>query len=415
MTQSQIKTDIKVEKLDLRTLEFADYNPRDMTPEARQGLHESLDDLGLLECPIVNKRHDPPRIIGGHQRVRDLLADGYTHADCVVVRFDDTAGMAANVALNSLAIQGVFDPVRQVPSLKKIAERLPKPNHTRFEDLTEKIREQARRAQAASNQRADDTTPTKRKKPNSVIGQIYHLGEHKLYCGDFRDGAAAVLGRKKVEATITDPPYNLAYTSGKWFRNDKLRDEIVGDAQDPEEWRQFVLDYCGAVVKATKGAIYLFTAAREMHVVEQCFADSNGALHRWIVCAKNAHPLSPGDYHPQYELLLYGGKHNVGVPYYGKAKPNVLPMKRPGKNELHPTQKPVALIRELVEDATDVGHVIFDPFAGSGTLLCVAEETERICYACEIDPAYCDTIRQRWTEQVHGKEADWKTLTLDPS
>ena len=415
MTQSQIRTDLKVEKLELAKLELAAYNPREMTQEARQGLHESLDDLGLLELPVVNAKHDPPRVIGGHQRIRDLTADGYTHADCVVVRFDDTAEMAANVALNSPALQGVFDPVRQVPGLQKIAARLPKPNHTRFEDLTEKIREQARRAQAASNKRAEDTTPTKRKKADSTVGQVYYLGEHRLYCGDFHDGVSVVLGRKKADVTITDPPYNLAYTSGKWFRNDKLREEISGDDMDPDEWRQFVTDYCDAIVKATKGAIYMFTAAQEMHVVEQCFADANGALHRWIVAAKNAHPLSPGDYHPQYEMILYGGRHNADVAYYGKAKPNVLPMQRPSKNVLHPTQKPVAAIRELVEDSTDVGHVILDLFAGSGTTICVAEELERICYACEIDPVHCDTIRQRWAEQAHGKDADWKTLTLEPS
>lgn len=415
MVQTEIRTELKVKKFDLRKLEFAEYNPREMASEARQGLHESLDDLGLLELPIVNVRHDPPRLVGGHQRVRDLLSNGYTHGDCVVVRFDETAEMAANVVLNSPAVRGVFDPVRQVPGLEKIAKRLPTPNHTRFAELSDSIREQARRVQASSNKRAEDHTPEKVAKPDSVLGQVYHLGEHKLYCGDYRDGASVVLGRKKAHVTITDPPYNLAYTSGKWFRNDKLREGIDGDAQDPNEWRQFVADYCAAIVKATKGAIYMFTAAREMHVVEQCFNDANGALHRWIVCAKNAHPLSPGDYHPQYEMLLYGGKHNAEVSYYGKPKSNVIQTKRASKNAQHPTQKPVSLIRELIEDSTDVGHLIFDPFAGSGTTICVAEEAERVCYACEIDPIHCDTARQRWVEQVHGKDADWKALTLDPS
>jgi DNA modification methylase len=408
---AQIESELRVEKLDITTLEFAEYNPRAMTPEARTGLNESLDALGLLELPIVNESHDPPRIIGGHQRVRDLLDKGFTHADCVVTRMDDVAEMAANVALNNHATQGTFDPVLSLPNLERVAKRLPTPNFTRFEEMGEKLREQARRVQATSNPKASDAITEKQATPDSEAGTIYKLGEHRLYCGDFHEGVPALLKRKKAAATITDPPYNLAYTSGKWFRNDKLREEISGDEQDAEAWATFTREFCAAILKATKGAVYMFCAAKEIPTVQHAFEESGGDVHRWIVCAKNAHTLSPGDYHPQYEMLLWGAKQGAEISYYGKTKTNVIQTKRPAKSALHPTQKTTALIRELVEDATDVGDLVLDPFAGSGTTLCVAEEIERVCYSVEIDPEHCDTIRRRWAEQVHGKDAEWKTLT----
>jgi DNA modification methylase len=408
---AQIRTELEVAKLDLRRLEFAAYNPRTISAEARRGLHESLESLGLLELPIVNVRHDPPRIVSGHQRVRELLDAGYTHSDGVVVRMDDTAEMVANVALNNHAAQGTFDPVRALANVERVAKTLPRPDYTRFEQLSQKLREQARRAQASSNPRAEDAVSEEAEAADSEIGQVYYLGESVLYCGDYRDGLAAILKRKKVDVAITDPPYNIAYTSGKWFRNDKLREEIEGDEQDPAAWTEFVRDFCAALLKTVKGAIYLFTAAQEMHEVQSAFVEAGGDVHRWIVCAKDAHPLSPSDYHPQYELVLYGGRARTEVAYFGKAKTNVVPTKRPTKNELHPAQKPVKLIREFVEDCTDVGDTILDLFAGSGTVLCVAAELERICYSCEIDPANCDKIRRRWTEQVHGKGADWRNLT----
>jgi len=411
MTKAQIKSELKVEKFDLRKLEFADYNPRMMTPEARTGLNESLDSLGLLELPIVNVSQDPPRIIGGHQRVREMLEEGYTHADCVVTRMDDVAEMAANIALNNYATQGTFDPVKALPDLDRIAKRLPKPNFTRFNEMGNKLREQARRVQASLNPKAGDSLTSKQATSDSEAGIIYKLGEHRLYCGDFHEGIPALLKRKKAAVTITDPPYNLAYTSGKWFRNDKLREEISGDEQSPEEWEDFVREFCAAIIKATKGSIYLFTAAKELSVVQRAFEREGGDLHRWLVCAKNAHTLSPGDYHPQYELILWGSKHGIEIDYYGEPKTNVIQTKRPSKSPLHPAQKTVELVRELVEDATDVGDLILDPFAGSGTTLCVAEEGERVCYAVEIDPEHCDTIRRRWAEQVHGANAKWKTLT----
>jgi len=410
--QAQIKSELEVVKYDLRELEFAPYNPRTMTPEARTGLHESLESLGLLELPIVNVSHDPPRIVGGHQRVRDLLDAGYTHSDCVVTRMDDVAEMAANLSLNNPATQGSFDPVRSLPNLERVAQRLPTPNYTRFEEMGTKLREAARRVNATTNPKAADGATKKQTTPDSEPGMIYQLGEHRLYCGDFRDGIPALLKRKKAAVTITDPPYNLAYTSGKWFRNDKLREEIEGDEQTPEAWAEFAREFCGAILKVTNGAIYMFTSAKELPSVQQAFEDEGGAVHRWLVCWKNAHTLSPSDYHPQYELVLWGAHASADLSYYGGTKTNVLPTKRPSKSVHHPAQKPVALIRELVEDATDVGDLILDPFAGSGTTMLVAEELERVCYSCEIDPEHCDTIRHRWAEQVHGTEADWKTLTL---
>lgn len=411
MAKTQIKSELEVEKFDLRILEPWEGNPRAMTPEARTGLNESLDSLGLLELPIVNVSHDPPRIIGGHQRVRELLDQGYTHVDCVVTRMDSVAEMAANISLNNHATQGTFDPVLSIPNLERVAKRLPTPNYTRFEEMGVKLREQARRVQASTNPKAGDSLTKRKVTPDSEVGMLYQLGEHRLYCGDFRDGVTALLKRRKATVTITDPPYNLAYTSGKWFRNDKLREEIEGDEQSPEEWAEFAREFCAAILKATKGAIYLFTSAKELSVVQGAFEHEGGDVHRWLVCAKNAHTLSPGDYHPQYELILWGAKRNVEIDYYGDTKTNVLPTKRPSRSDLHPAQKTVALIRALVEDATDVGDLILDPFAGSGTTLCVAEEVERVCYACEIDPEHVDTIRRRWAEQVHGADAKWKTLT----
>jgi DNA modification methylase len=411
-----IDTRLSVRKFDLRKLERADYNPRSMTDEARVGLHDSLDEFGMLEIPLVNTACDPPRVVGGHQRIRDLLDAGYTHADCAYKRFDETAEMAANLTLNNPAVRGSLDPIKSLPNLDAIAKRLPRPDHARMNALAEKLRKQARRTLAQSNPKAREGDEEEAAgEAASEYGALYTLGEHRLYCGDFRSGMEKLfggrnLGISEAHVAITDPPYNLAYTSGNWFRNDKLREAIVGDDMDPEEWRVFLSEVYTALLKYTKGALYVFTAAKELATAQLCFENAGGVLHCWLVCAKSAHPLSPGDYHPQYELILWGaGADEIDV--YGPARTNVIEYKRPATNHHHPAQKPLALIRELMEDATDVGQVVLDPFAGSGTTLCVAEEMERICYAAEINPLHCDTIRRRWTFQVYGKDDEWEALT----
>lgn len=73
----------------------------------------------------------------------------------------------------------------------------------------------------------------------------------------------------------------------------------------------------------------------------------------------------------------------------------------PGEQRVHPTQKPVALIKELIGKAT----LVVDPFLGSGTTLIAAEQLGRKCYGLEIEPKYCDVILQRW-ENATGKKAE---------
>ena len=65
---------------------------------------------------------------------------------------------------------------------------------------------------------------------------------------------------------------------------------------------------------------------------------------------------------------------------------------------VHPTQKPVKLISQILEDFSKPNDIVYDPFLGSGTTLIASEKTNRICYGMEIDPAYCDVIIQRWQD-----------------
>jgi len=71
---------------------------------------------------------------------------------------------------------------------------------------------------------------------------------------------------------------------------------------------------------------------------------------------------------------------------------------------LHPTQKPVELIRRPIQYHTTRGEVIYEPFSGSGTALIAAEMTARCCYALELSPAYVDAARTRW-ESFTGQKA----------
>lgn len=63
---------------------------------------------------------------------------------------------------------------------------------------------------------------------------------------------------------------------------------------------------------------------------------------------------------------------------------------------MHPTVNPLALISDILLDASVKGDIVVDPFCGSGTTLIAAEKLGRRARVIELDPAYCDTIIRRW-------------------
>jgi DNA modification methylase len=75
---------------------------------------------------------------------------------------------------------------------------------------------------------------------------------------------------------------------------------------------------------------------------------------------------------------------------------------RPARSVEHPTMKPVGLISAMLMNSSRRGDLILDPFAGSGSTLIAAEQLGRRCCAIELDPGYCDVIRQRYHDYVHG-------------
>ena len=88
----------------------------------------------------------------------------------------------------------------------------------------------------------------------------------------------------------------------------------------------------------------------------------------------------------EYGLVLYRDK----LPKFnneGKMIFNWFEWKRDNKNEypkIHPTQKPVSLLKRLIEIFTDEGDVVIDPVAGSGTTLRAAKELNRNSYGFEV-------------------------------
>lgn len=68
------------------------------------------------------------------------------------------------------------------------------------------------------------------------------------------------------------------------------------------------------------------------------------------------------------------------------------------KLQLHPTVKPVEMVKDAILDVTNRNQIVLDAFLGSGTTLIAAEKSGRICYGIEIEPLYIDTTIRRWQD-----------------
>ena len=73
----------------------------------------------------------------------------------------------------------------------------------------------------------DVPAPVDKENTYSVVGDIYQLGEHRIFCGSFEDDEKVrkLFGDKKAVCTFTDPPYNVAVknrSTGKTIQNDNM-------------------------------------------------------------------------------------------------------------------------------------------------------------------------------------------------
>ena len=124
-----------------------------------------------------------------------------------------------------------------------------------------------------------------------------------------------------------------------------------------------------------------------------------------MIWAKNTFTMGRADYQRQYEPILYGWKDGAQHYWCGaRDQGDVWQIKKPHKNDLHPTMKPVELMERAVRNSSKTRDIVLDPFGGSGTTVIACEKSGRRARLMELDPKYVDVIIKRW-QSFTGKEA----------
>ncbi len=230
----------------------------------------------------------------------------------------------------------------------------------------------------------DDPGPTEPPAdPVTKPGDVIQLGNHRLVCGDAYEADSMP---EKCDMVLTDPPYGMELDTDytKMGATAKSYKPVIGDdapfdmtkvpVPNCEEQFWFGAEWYRGTIPPVGGSWLVWDKRNELNdeafgsMFEACWSK---VRHRRIIF--------------RYNWQGYAAKES---------------------NELreHPTQKPVALIADMMTRWSNAGGIVLDPFAGSGTTLIAAEQTGRICHAVELDPGYCDVIVTRW-ETATGKTA----------
>jgi DNA modification methylase len=255
-----------------------------------------------------------------------------------------------------------------------------------------------------------DDVPEMPVEPVSVLGDHWLLGRHHLVCGDCTnaDDVADALAGAVPHLMVTDPPYGVEYEAtwrGKAGHATlgKNRTGIV-EHDDRADWREAWSLFPGSIA-------YVWHGGLMAGVVAESLNSCDFTLRSQIIWNKTVMAMGRGDYHWKHEPCWYAVR-GTGAWAGDRKQTTVWDFPSPlhimsGSTEVktpHPTQKPVECMKRPIENNSQSGDAVYEPFLGSGTTLIAAEMTGRICHALEIAPAYVDVAVERW-QAFTGKDA----------
>ena len=241
-----------------------------------------------------------------------------------------------------------------------------------------------------------------------TVGDLWLLGNHRLICGDSTDVEVIdrLMDGTKAKLLLTDPPYGVQIAKGAKVGGDKPFGSTRGEAKN-------------AILKARKYAPIIGddttnTARANYEIVKNCtdvqiifggnyFTDFLFPSRCWIIWDKE---VPKDSFFAQVEMAWCSKDGNAKIYKYlwsGLCREGDRKIELNAR--VHPTQKPVGMLADIIKDFSNENESILDCFGGSGSTLIACEQLNRKCFMCELDPHYCDVIISRW-ETFTGKKAE---------
>ncbi|MGD1001275.1 MAG: DNA modification methylase [Candidatus Brocadiia bacterium] len=430
-------------------------NPR-INDKAVDGVARSIQEFGFRQPIVVDAENV---IVCGHTRLKAALKLGLKEVPVhVATELTPEQVRAYRIADNKLQDLAVWDMELLPIELKEIQDLGVDLSLIGFpEEELGRLLESG----LTPGQTDPDAVPEPPDEAVSKPGEIYQLGNHRLMCGD--SGSVSdldlLLGGQPIHLVNTDPPYNVkveprsnnaiaaglssfagygnkqhAPGAGKGLTHHQGFDLARGKSKahgttkkmrpkDRPLENDFVTDEAfEEMLKAWFGNIARVLLPGRSFYIWGGYANCGNYppvlkvcelyFSQAIIWVKEHPVLTRKDFMGNHEWCFYGWRAGAGHKFFGPTNAtDVWPIKKVNpQSMIHLTEKPVELAARAIQYSSRKGENVLDLFGGSGSTLIACEQTGRKAFLMELDPQYCDVIRRRWAEFVHGTGCDWQAL-----
>ncbi len=385
----------------------------------RAALEASLDNVGWVQQVVINKRSG--HLVDGHLRLALAEQRGEQELPCLYVDLADEEERLVLASLDPIAAMATADREKLTELLASIQSA-----DEGVQLLLESIARQERLELPTLSGPVDpDSIAETPAEPVSKPGDLWLLGPHRIACGDSTEPATVqrLMAGERAVGMFTDPPYLVDYDGGNHPQT--WRDGKAVSAEDKTRHWDAYTDHDSAVefyvsflrvaldeALSERPVLYQFFGMMRVEIVLAAWRANKLLAHQILIWHKSRPVLSRCWYMYDFEPFVVGwlkGKQ----PEVALRPPNNAAAvwdcdQKEGVEEdlgaVHPTIKPVELIRRPILYHTKPTQLLYEPFSGSGTAIIAAEITGRRCYAVELSPAFVDVAVLRW-QRLAGKQA----------
>jgi site-specific DNA-methyltransferase (adenine-specific) len=225
------------------------------------------------------------------------------------------------------------------------------------------------------------------------IKQINEEAENRLINGDCIEVIKS-LDDNSIDIIITDPPYGINYKSNRSkYKEHVTKEEIENDSEE-------ALGLFKEMITALKpklaedAMIYVFIGEQMISEFKQVLSD-NFTFKRIMPWNKGNHGAGDlkGNYGNKFEYILFAKKGNRNLIHRRDNDFNVKKLHSSKMN--HPTEKPVALISNILATVAIEGDRFLDPFMGTGAHVKAAKDAGCSYIGIELDKKYYNKAKQR--------------------
>ena len=400
-----------------------EVNPRKINDKQMSDLKKSLAKFNLVEIPAIDLNG---KILAGHQRVKALQILGRSE-ELIDVRIPNrqlTEDEAKRylIASNALGGDWDFEKLKTFDLDLLVDIGFDQVDLSHFWDKELEVKDEDFDVEVELK---------KIKTPITKPGDLIHLGEHRLLCGDSTnpDNLKRLFGDDKATMIFSDPVYNikLDYSKGIGGKNDY--GGAVNDNRSYEEYKQFIRNSLLAALPNTKSDCHVFYWCDQTYIglFQELYREMGIVNKRVCLWLKNSqNPTPKVSFNKCYEPAVYGVK---GKPYINPDIQNYnevlnkelgtgnemfedvydsldiwLTKRISGKDYEHATSKPPKLYEKAIRRCTKPGDIILDSFSGSASTIIACEQLKRKVYAMELEPVFCDLAIARYRKLTGRKE-----------